>query len=232
MATKIEELKYKLYKKRHDLLFLYGAKKGLIRMYDDELLDNLRHVYYGGIPVTILLLHRSLCDGHCYDRGPLVTLGFGDDDFQVVDAEINNIKLNPKYIDQFKAGKLGVGFGEHCFAERTFKDGTTWVYDTSIGLVIEKNLYYKIENPKVRIVNNKNRTLEYLYKDFQKDSNIENDKYVLPLILPNLEANLEPVQDFYMDQLMEEFRILKEELDYDGICNEIHNDMKSKRYFK
>lgn len=38
-------------------------------------------INYGGLPATILLLYEGLCNGYCYDRGTLVTLGFDDDDF-------------------------------------------------------------------------------------------------------------------------------------------------------
>lgn len=200
MATKIEELKWNLYTKRKQLLFSYGFKNGLIKLYDHELLENLRHVYYGGLPATILLLHKNLSSGHCYDRGTLVTLGFGDDDFQVVNAEIDDIKLNPTYIDKFKNQKFNKNYSVHCFAERTKKDGTTWVYDTSLGLVFEKSLYYKIENPKIRKINDKKTTLRFLYEDFVMDSDIERDKYALPLILPNIEYKLTPTQPFYLEQ--------------------------------
>ena len=45
-------------------------------------------------------------------------------------------------------------------------DGTTWVYDTSVGLVFEKSLYYKMQNPKITKVNNRSTTLKFLYYDF------------------------------------------------------------------
>ena len=127
MSTIIEDLKYKLYKCKQELLLQYGTKKGLVRTYDDELITNLRHVYYGGIPASILLLHRKLSDGHCFDRGKLITLGFGNDEFQTVLADINNLKLNPKYIDEYRNGALSEGYGVHYFAERKEKDGRTWV---------------------------------------------------------------------------------------------------------
>ena len=232
MATRVEELKWKLHRKKYNILFYYGIKNGLIQSYDKELMSNLRHIYYGGIPATILLLHAYLSNGHCYDRGTLVSLGFGEDDFQVVDADIDSLRLNPTYIDEYRAGKTSEHYGDHCFAERTRPDGTTWVYDTSLGLVIEKGLYYKMENPKVRIVNNKQRTLEFLDVDFVRDMDIERDKYALPLILPNIESNLVAIQPFYQEQLKQEISILKQELGYDDICKEIHDDMLAKGFIR
>lgn len=230
MATRLEKMRWKLFQKRYDILFMAGAKRGLIGAYSDELIEKLRHIYCGGIPASILLLHRNLSNGHCLDRGPLVTLGFGDDDFKVVDAHIDNIRLNPKYIDEYRAVKTDENYSIHCFAERTASDGTVWVYDTSVGFVFEKKLYYMLEHPKIMKINGKEATLAYLDEDFLRDSDIERDKYALPLILPNIEANLVPTQDFYLEQLKEEIEILKRELDYDGICQEIEEVMKARGF--
>ena len=57
-------------------MFNYGVKHGLISAYDKKLIENLR----GELSASIWL-HSKLSDGHCYDRGTLVTLGFGDGDF-------------------------------------------------------------------------------------------------------------------------------------------------------
>ena len=228
MATKLEEMKWKLHRKRYNELFNYGVKHGLIGTYDQQLIENLRHIYYGGLPASILLLYGNLSNGHCYDRGPLVTLGFNDDDFQVIDADINSLRLNPKYIDEYRTGNKSEHFANHCFAERILKDGTTLVYDTSLGLVFEKKLYYKLENPKITKINDKETTLKFLYYDFQKDSNIERDKYALPFILPIIEKHLVPTQPFYLELLKQEIAILKQEVGYNDIYQKIHEDMKSK----
>lgn len=232
MATKLEKIKWQLHKQRYNILFYYGVTKGLIRPYDQSLIENLRHIYYGGIPASILLLHGKLTNGYCYDRGPLVVLGFADDDFKVVDADINSLRLNPQYIDEYRAGKSSSHYANHCFAERILKDGTVWVYDTSLGLIFEKNLYYKMQNPIITKINDKKTTLEYLYNDFQRDSDITRDKYALPLILPNIERNLVPTQPFYQNLLKQEIEILKQEVSYSAICKEIHDDMTEKGFLK
>lgn len=172
MATKIEQMRWKLHLKKYNILFNYGIKKGLTGSYDNELIENLRHIYYGGLPASILLLHEKFSNGHCYDRGTLVTLGFGDDDFKVVDADIDSLRLNPKYIDECRQGNASERFPNHCFAERKTKNGMTLVYDTSLGLVFEKSLYYRLENPKITKVNDKKTTLEFLYYDFVRDTDI------------------------------------------------------------
>src|SRR5574344_1076173 len=201
MTTKLEECQWKLYKRKYDLLFNYGLKKGLITSYDNQLLENLRHIYYAGIPASILLLNGHLCNGHCYDMGTLITLGFDDDDFQVVDADVDSIRLNSQFINEYEKIK---NFANHCFAERILKDGKTLVYDTSVGLVFEKSLYYKLENPHITKVNDKKATLNFLDNTYQKDTNIKIDQYFLSLVLPYMEKNLVPIQPFYLDQLKKE----------------------------
>jgi len=61
----------------------------------------LRNIYYGGLPASILLLHSDMSNGKCYDRAPLLAYAL-DCDYEVVYANINNIKLNPLYVDDCK----------------------------------------------------------------------------------------------------------------------------------
>jgi len=230
VGTRIDELKWKLHKTKTTLLLAYGLKNGLVHMYDEELLSRLREISYGGVPVSLLLLHAGLSNGYCYDRGPAVTLGFGDDDFQVVDADIDSIRFNPEYIKEYKEGKLGEDYANHCYAERTDANGVVWVYDASIGLVIEKGLYERMERPRVTKVNDKASTLAYLDYDFLRDADFERDKYALPMIIPNIEAKLIPVNPCYRKRLKRELELFKERIHYDDVCREIHEDMKAKGF--
>lgn len=146
--------------------------------------------------------------------------------------DIDSLRLNPQYIDEYRNGNGSESehFANYCFAERTLKDGTILVYDTSVGLVFEKDLYYKLENPKITKVDDRKTTLRFLYYDFQQDSDIEKDKYSLPLIFPNIENYLVPTQPFYLEQLKQEVEILKQEVNYNDVCKEIHEDMKAKGF--
>lgn len=227
MASRIDLLKWELYKKKKLILIKWGLKNGFIFPYDKQLIENLRNVYYGGIPGSILLLCRSLCAGYCYDRSILITLGFGDDDFNIIKAGIDGIKLNPEYIDKNKKYP-SKNYDSHSIAERIFSDGSRWIYDTTDGLMYDKRLYYLIERPDVRKINNKMATLEYSeYQDI-KNADIERDKYSLPLILPIIEYIVNRTNGLYEDVIKEEIELLKQRVDYDGICREIDDDMKAK----
>lgn len=232
MATETEKLRWELYRKKNKILCNSGIRNGFIKYYNAELLSKLRNIYYGGLPLSILLLHEDLTKGYCYYRAPLVTLAFTEDEFRVVYADIDGIRLNPKYIDEHRNGLATDDYGDHCFVERKMKNGITWVYDTSSGLIFEKSLYYKMERPKIRHINDKNKTLNFLYEDFIKDSNIEKEKYWLPIILPLIEKNLKTIHSVYQEQLKYEIENLKKQIKYDEICNEIHEDMIAKGFIK
>lgn len=234
MATKLDQIKWIIYNKKKDILYYYGIHNGLIHSYEEELLEKLRHVYYGGVPASILLLCDKYCNGHCYDRGLLITLGFGDDDFKLVDADIDGIGLNPKIIDEYnEAIEKGYTWNHpanHCFAERTKQDGSVWVYDTTMGLVFEKKLYYRMENPKITKINDRKATENYCeYQDIKK-ANFEQDKYILPMILPTFEKLADSEKQLYKERLKQEIKRFKEEIDYEGLCDEIHQDMISKGF--
>ena len=227
MATKMQNLKWKLYKKKEKILFSYGISKGLIHAYEKDFIEHLRHVYYGGVPASIILLCRKLCERDCYDRALLATFGFGDDDFQLVDADVDYLTLQPRYADgDFEH------IGNHCFAERTKKDGTTWVYDTTLGLVIEKVLYYKMQRPKITKTNSKQATQAFCdYVDI-KNADFEHDKYVLPFVLPNIEVCANTSDKLYREVLKQEIDRFKKEIDSDGLCEEINQDMIEKGFRK
>jgi len=216
---KFDLLKWKLYLKKRELLYDFGFKHGLIVPYSQKFIQNLREVYYGGVPASVILLSINLCNGRCYDRALLATFGFGDDDFQLVDADINSIALNPDYASHS---------GNHCFAERTTKDGRTWVYDTSVGLVFDKRLYYLIENPRITKINSKEDTISFCdYQDI-KNANINKDKYVLPLVLPRIELWAQCGEEPYAQALLREIDWFKESIGYEAICAEVDSDMKAK----
>lgn len=226
MVTRIDELKWNLYKKKKRMLMHWGIKNGYIYAYNERLMENLREVYYGGIPGSVLLLCESLCQGFCYDRSVLVTLGFENDDFNIIKAGIDGIKLNPYYIDRNRK-YFSKDYDSHSIAERILSDGSRWIYDTSLGLVIEKKLYFLMERPDIRKINNKEATLTYCeYQDI-KNADIDRDKYVLPLVLPMIEKIVNNTDRLYSEVIKKEIELLKKRIDYEQLCYEIDEDMKN-----
>ena len=81
-------------------------------------------------------------------------------------------------------------YANHCYLE--FEDGgLTWVLDTTDGLIYEKHLYQLINRPKVNCIRTKEETLAFPdYIDIV-EADINRDKYIVPTLLPIIEAEIE-----------------------------------------
>ena len=120
----------------------YGFQTEKKQPYDEELIEKLRTVYEGGLPAFILLLWHGMSNGHCYDRDLLIADALQDGNIQFVYATIDGIRLNPK-VEQDNPM-----YADYCFLEHRTKDGRHIIYDISMGLVIDKSLYWLLERQK------------------------------------------------------------------------------------
>lgn len=226
MTTKFQNIKWQLYNYKSKMLLIYGLKNGYIAPYDDALIKKLRTIYYGGIPASITLLFNGMPNGYCYDRALLMSRAFldGEDDVQLLYATVDSLKLNPQF-----ANSSDPSFADHCIVERITKDGKHLIYDTSSGFVYDKKIYWLIENPKVRHINNKESIIEFVKsEESYHPEDIEKDKYVAPLILPMIESSYENPKEIYslLGVLQREIEHFKKEINYDEICQEINDDMR------
>ena len=238
MATIREKLRWKFYLMKERLIYDYGFKTGLIGGYDVEFIENLRNIYYGPFPLSLLILDVEGCIGKCYDRALLATFGFLDDDFVQVDADIDSITYNVFNIDDFRnsLGNLPIHYGNHSFIERTLKNGNVLVYDTTFGLVYDKSIYYLLNRPKVTRINDKNEVEMYIeHKDIvnnNKNGMIDKDKYLLPTLLLIFERKVREGSGMYKSALLEEIELFKRKIGYDDICMEVMDDMLKLRVRK
>lgn len=232
MVSKQDIEKWDSYRKNLCEVFDFGRENGLIYPIEEEeeFMERLRHVYWGGIRLSVLLLCEKMTNGFCYDRSILFAFDFENDDFRQVYASIDGIKLRPDYVDKYSSysaqEKKNLLFGEHCYMERIREDGTVWVYDPSQGFVYRKDIYDKIEHPILRkTVSRKEVMSSYLYRDILRED-IDYSKYTLPLLIPVYEALLVVGQSFHMEALKRELEVYKTEIHYDEICEEEKNKMK------
>jgi len=207
-----EAITLEQYNKRYSKLKKYGIKKGLIKPYEYELIERLRNVYYGGCPASILLLMNKMCNGMCYDRSMLITMGM--DDFQLVNGAIKGLEL-----------RFGLESANHSWAE-----SNGWVYDTSLGYKIEKDLYYQMEEPLINKINSKQSCLDYIEYQEILEADIEKDKYVVPMLMPIWES-LIPTS-LFPEWLEQEITLFKEQIKYDELCQEVEDDMVAKGFRK
>ena len=225
--TKQEEI-FKLHNEKNYDLLLWGLKNGKIRPYDNELIEKLRNIYYGGIPASIILLSNSMCNGQCYERALLMARAFLDteDDIQLLNASVDSIRLNPQYIDE-----KDPLYADHCFLERITKDGKHLIYDTTSGFIYDKDLYWKMENPQVRKINKKSTIIEMTeIEDSSFPEDLERDKYSSTLILPIIEINYDEPTEMYsklgIELLQREVEHYKKLINYDDIVKEVEDDME------
>ena len=227
MITRIQKMKWDLHSYKQKVLLIWGLKNGLITPYDDQLIEKLRKVYYGGIPASVILLSDGMTNGHCYDRALLMSRAFLDDedDVRLLYADIDSLKLNPKFISDSPL------YADHCIVERITKDGKHLIYDTSAGFVYDKKLYWLMEHPKVRKVNNKESIIKFINEDEEiHPEDVERDKYITPLVLTMIEKTFGRPNEMYsflgIELLQREIEHYKQTINYDGVVEEISQDMK------
>lgn len=223
------EMKCKLYWKKHMWLFKIGYKHKMVGLYSERFIENLRDVYYGGIPASIILLDPARCRGKCYDRAVLAAAGLKDMDYRVVHADIDSIRYNKRTMAEVaylkSQGKpINPHYANHCYIE--FDDGGfTWVLDTTDGLIYEKHLYQLLNNPKVNCVRTKEETLAFPdYIDIV-GADINRDKYIVPTLLPIIEAEIER-ESLYQEQARREIALFKEKVGYEALVQEIEENKK------
>ena len=210
MANFFVNLRWKLYKVYSEQLLIWGLKKGYIQPYSEELIERLRDVYYGGVPASVLLLCRALTDGNCYDRALLMSRVFLEDDGDVrlIYATVADLKFNPAYKN---------GDGDHSFVERTTKTGKHFIYDTSIGFVYTKWIYWLINFPKVRHINEKDKIIKFVEEEqgvCSSSSPYVDGAFALDLIIPSIEANYDRKGEMYamFGVLQREVEIFKDKV--------------------
>lgn len=227
MITKIQKMKWELHSYKQKQLLIWGLKNGLIKPYDDDLIEKLRTIYYGGVPASVILLSDGLTNGDCYDKALLMSRAFleNEEDVQLLYATIDSLKLNPKFICDDPL------YADHCIVERITKNGKHLIYDTSAGFIYDKKLYWIMEHPKIRKINNKESIKKFIENDEQYYSeNVERDKYIAPLILPMIEMTYGRPNEMYsqlgIELLQREIEHYKKVIDYDTVVDEIDQDMK------
>lgn len=211
------------YWRRHARLMKFGIKFGLVQGYGEEFLANLREVYYGGIPASIILLNPKSCRGKCYDRAVLACFAFKNYDYQVVHANIDSIRYNRSTVKEVnywlnKGEQISDKYPNHCFIEVKL-NGRTWVVDTTDSLIYDKHLYYLINRPEINCIRTKEETMDFVdYKDIA-NADIERDKWILPTLLPVIEQQIEE-SSLYKEQAKREIQLFKDRIKYDELCEQ------------
>lgn len=179
---------------RTELIVRKEMRKGNIKLYEEELIENLRKVNYSGIPISIILLSETLCRYNCYITSVLMTLGM--ENYKII--RCNDIRY--KTLD----------YPNHCVVEH---DG--WIYDTSDGLKYKKELYYSLYKIKVMEELDEKTCLNdeiycYIVKNIKKQLNTLEIQYFLKA----LEFIEKKYRTFNSYKLFEEIELFNEQNKY------------------
>lgn len=219
----LEKLKNKFSRWRQSRLKASGARNGDVVFYPDWLFDRLRPYNYCGLPASMTLFMPELCNSKCHDMALLMSMAF--EDCKLVVADIETLRINH-----------GVGNSRHSFVEiggidpcGTGKKGD-WIADTSAGLLFRKDLYYKIEKPKIHKVHSKQECLNFTMTQEMLATDFEESKSSLPLMLPFIEKivanSTHPAGALYGDKVKKEIARFKQAINYDGIVAELDKEIQ------
>jgi len=187
------------FNKKQNKFLIKGFMTGKIFPYPDWLFDRLRPYNVAGFPASLMLCINELCNGKCYDRAMLMQLAF--DDCQVLYADIDTLKVN-----------FGEEFAEHAIVQY-MANGKQYIVDTSIGLVYDKDYYFRIEQPKINRTFSKEECMLNPEINEIIIGNFDKNKYTLPLVLPMIEANIKHSNHIhtvmYRKTIFEELELFK-----------------------
>ena len=126
-----DNIKKKLYFLKMDLLFYKGIKEGKIVPFDEEFYKKMSNKYIACIPISIQIkyLKPILPPGQCTDRSLYMFYCF--DDALLVRADVKDLEL---------------AYGKNDAIHGWIEIGN-YVYDPSLTLRFDKDLYYKIYSP-------------------------------------------------------------------------------------
>ena len=231
MATSEQLEIWEQFVDRRATLTMAGLRSKRINFYNRKLVEKLRNIYSGGIPASIMLLSTGMCNGHCYDRALLMSRAFIDeeDDINLLYLNIKCISLNPNSFDD------NDHFANHCVMERITKEGKHLIYDTTMGFIYDKELYWEIEEPEVKaVVDKKTIKMSLAKEDEWWPEDVERDKDGAFLWLPCIEYTYGAVGEKYAQEnanaLKYEVELYKQKIGYDEVVKEATADMNRMFY--
>ena len=204
---------WELYKINFKSYMSSGKLLEKIKPFDEEIITNLRDLYYNSMPAVVLLLGKDFAQENCHTRAKLLAYAFKDDNYEVITANVDGLKYNPEYVTGYLSGKLKSNYKEHSYVRRLEKDGKYWIYDTSLGLKIEEDLYNAMQNPEILSVSRKEIDLRLLgLKHYNKNKIIERSYFIKDTI-DAVKETVEPVREEYRDILNSELRRIENIID-------------------
>ncbi len=209
-------------------LIIQGYEKGLVHLYDDELIQKLRTIYDGELPASITLLSNFRSNGYCQDRSTLLARAFLDtsDDIKILCITIKSLRLNPKVI-----AENDPTFQQHYVVERTDSNGKKFIYDTSAGFIYDKDFYWDLEDPEIVSEEEKKEIAERVKREqLEFPEDIETNKEGAFIMLPIIELSFsDPTEKYAVSGLLQrEVQDFKKRIGYSAMSESIEKDMQAR----
>lgn len=124
-----------------------GRKRGKVHCYADWFIRGARGEFCRGVPGSLWLLSRELIIHRCATGAMLaaMTLKHAGYEARVLQLEIDGMRLKPLTARNPDEPR-------YHFVVETMEHGRPVIYDTSMGMVFDRKLYWKIEHPTVHAV--------------------------------------------------------------------------------
>lgn len=197
-----------------------GISSGKIMNFDQTTLTRLRKLYYGFYSGLIYMYYESTNFNNIGNKVELLTYAMEDKEYQIVHGDIDSTRNIP-------FSMYGV---EHLDFNTWLevKEGQkVWVYDFFSMLKIEKNVYYKLENPKVNKVIPKSVIMSHPGRERDDYCTYHNGfDFMLIDIIPNIEKKMEthPFKEILSPEIIR----FKKEINFEDMVLEFSTKMKKK----
>lgn len=207
-----------------DKLDIYkkALSEGKITDFDQTTITRLRKLYYGLYSGLIYMYMEPTTFNNIANKVELLTHVFEDKKYNIVHGNVDSIK-------NIMFSMYGVEHLDFNSWVEVEEGNKTWVYDTFSMMKIEKEVYYKLENPEIKQVIPKKVIMEHPGRD-RDDYTFYHDgfNYVLIGVFEQLEKNMDSHP--FKHILAPELTRFKKEINFDDILLEWHKEeMEIKR---
>lgn len=193
-----------------------AVAEGKITHFDQTTITRLRKLYYGLYSGLIYMYMEPTTFNNIGNKVELLTHVFEDKKYNLVHGDIDSTQKIPFFM-------YGVEHLDSNSWIEVEEGNKTWVYDTFSLMKIEKEVYYKLENPKVNKVIPKRAIMEHPGRD-RDDYTVYHDgfNYMLIGVFGELEKRMDSHP--FKQILAPELTRFKKEINFDDILLEWHQE--------
>lgn len=193
-------LKGDFFQKKQEIYSELASNNELIYWYNiPKILEIARNLYIDNIPLSIYLLNPESVRQNCYVCGFLLAQLFRDYPLTLYLAEINSLRysLYDKTIFEDDI---------HVFLVIELDVGPFVLDSANIGFLIDKDTYFEIENPDIKLKLSKDKVFSKYTRGFSKDLK---NMAILDMYLEELLSRNSKNDFIYKEAIFQRARLIK-----------------------